>query len=844
MGVSVESIRNFFWLMNAPGKLYALIHISEQISNAINLGLEPSLNHKVSIFHDWLKILDYIVTHKEDVLSHIEYAEEGLGKPIVRNPLMGKGISRNAMYMGLWNRHEDSDRQDPYHRLQWHMILAHTHLMASTVTRGIYESYDAKNSIFDEVRKKGHSGFGSSVSSGCRSLRRLSVQGNESYDIDEYLETYDPKSLKPSNTPSSKALLSFSHHDFCRIIIEKHTAESTSSQTNSLKDLGVFFQRAQESSQASNLEAIRQAHKRGRSTYKRYDGYVRLSESLISSEKANISINETETQCRVIKQVPEDSSTVSILDLMAGETESDEDLMIFTNTPKVKTYKTYLSNILAAQGLARSVMLQNQMLPNQWGTLTIYEVSQLIKFCETKFRNIIDNKKDNQLTDGAYAELATVTLILVMLWTGSTLKRAKALVIKQDSRTHTSELSYYIGSSEWRIRSNLLKYRTDPISKQKNISRPQKAWLFLPDIYGLGLFLKTLEKEKVAKGYEENPFKKINSRVVKFCLNSLPNGHRITEDKISKYLFNTVAALGDITDAIHMTATNAYLGSTTIHYSTPSANDIRALYANTVATLMSKVYAEVYPEKNTPSLGTYPSYDEQYVGSRLCPKRTEIQSLVHFLTQLIKDPPTDRTVTSYVDYHNKFTIFTCLYLGYATGFRAVVDPYVFEEQIDKKTGFAVISDKDNADCYKSRISWIPDCVQEQLSNYIEHRQYVLSTISTRNETSREGNSKFMFFLEESLDEHEIRPKFIEQQLSDIFPMPTNVNRRYLRTTLKEMNCPVEIINCFMGHWSKGEEPWGKFSSLSYSQYKHEISQYIPEILTDLGFKPRKSRASI
>jgi len=108
MQVSEVSIREFLWLMNAPDKLYALIHIASQLRKAIDVGLEIPVQYQVTIFSKWVKILDYIIAHEHDILRSIPYADEGLGSPITKNPMMGKGIGRHSMYMALWNRHEEN----------------------------------------------------------------------------------------------------------------------------------------------------------------------------------------------------------------------------------------------------------------------------------------------------------------------------------------------------------------------------------------------------------------------------------------------------------------------------------------------------------------------------------------------------------------------------------------------------------------------------------------------------------------------------------------------------------------------------------------------------------------
>jgi len=102
---------------------------------------------------------------------------------------------------------------------------------------------------------------------------------------------------------------------------------------------------------------------------------------------------------------------------------------------------------------------------------------------------------------------------------------------------------------------------------------------------------------------------------------------------------------------------------------------------------------------------------------------------------------------------------------------------------------------------------------------------------------------YLFLLNENFSLEKLRPKSVTKQLDPYFPLPPNVNRRYLRTKLYERGCSNETINCFMGHWSSGEEPWGRFSSFSYLEYAKEIKKHIPDILNELGFSAHKSHVS-
>jgi len=46
-----------------------------------------------------------------------------------------------------------------------------------------------------------------------------------------------------------------------------------------------------------------------------------------------------------------------------------------------------------------------------------------------------------------------------------------------------------------------------------------------------------------------------------------------------------------------------------------------------------------------------------------------------------------------------------------------------------------------------------------------------------------------------------------------------------------------MIAAFMGHWERGEEPWGKYSALSPLQYAETIAAHLVPLLDEDGWKP-------
>lgn len=83
----------------------------------------------------------------------------------------------------------------------------------------------------------------------------------------------------------------------------------------------------------------------------------------------------------------------------------------------------------------------------------------------------------------------------------------------------------------------------------------------------------------------------------------------------------------------------------------------------------------------------------------------------------------------------------------------------------------------------------------------------------------------------------LSPKLLGQKLRDVFALPINSSRHYLRSTMYEQGCPVEVINAFMGHFERGEEPWGMFSGLSPVAYCDALDHVLTPLMKKDGWEP-------
>lgn len=199
--------------------------------------------------------------------------------------------------------------------------------------------------------------------------------------------------------------------------------------------------------------------------------------------------------------------------------------------------------------------------------------------------------------------------------------------------------------------------------------------------------------------------------------------------------------------------------------------------------------------------------------------------------------------------HNNVTRYTAFLIAFSTGFRAIRDPFLSAAEIDWQSGFAVLSDKDNEDGYNSRLIWLPPVCLQQLQLFREHQQNALyrlnilipSIFSNPDRPRRDATVRYMFFVKEDEDGNEyeaitLGPKLLGKNLRSVYALPFNSSRHYLRSCLLERKCPVEVINAFMGHFERGEEPWGVYSGLSPLAYREALIETLVPLLNEDGWE--------
>jgi hypothetical protein len=228
--------------------------------------------------------------------------------------------------------------------------------------------------------------------------------------------------------------------------------------------------------------------------------------------------------------------------------------------------------------------------------------------------------------------------------------------------------------------------------------------------------------------------------------------------------------------------------------------------------------------------------DELSIGSPVCPTDKALCKALNDIRQdirALKNASWDRSDRRFQRRHNIYTFYTVLSFSVAAAMRGVSTPYLHTSDVDGETGLAVITDKDSGSGYKSRLVWLPEAVREQMRRYEKY----LAAISERLRLRTSTVEMPCYFLDESGEAVEVRPKSLFPYLKQYLDLPANAVRHWTCTRLREQGDALskESIDGLLGHWWRGEEPWGAFSSFSYADFRKELEKPIKEAFEHLKF---------
>ncbi|HIJ96851.1 MAG TPA: site-specific integrase [Desulfuromonadales bacterium] len=333
---------------------------------------------------------------------------------------------------------------------------------------------------------------------------------------------------------------------------------------------------------------------------------------------------------------------------------------------------------------------------------------------------------------------------------------------------------------------------------------------------------------------------------------------RLTIKRLEIYLHNSLAHQkgGDLTTAMLLTGRKDFLGMPPLHYTAYPVSKLQKMFQECCTEVMTFIQQESLEAVDV-FLGEAenpipPATCTGMSGTAYRPKQTSVKKMVTNLQERMKViQKMPRSADKLLRLHNNIMRYTAILFAFSTGFRAVNSPLLPPSQIDRTTGFAAISDKDGVDYYNARIVWLPPVCVQQYTEYLTHLDYLMPKLEYLDIDlfnslryileSRIPSDKLplFFFMTEQAKRKVVTPTDIWKEIRKNlkYEMPPNASRHYLRSNLLEERCPPEYIAAFMGHWERGEEPWGTYSALSPQSYAATLSKFLVRLLENDGWRP-------
>ncbi|MBI5142620.1 MAG: hypothetical protein HZA20_10620 [Nitrospirae bacterium] len=517
-----------------------------------------------------------------------------------------------------------------------------------------------------------------------------------------------------------------------------------------------------------------------------------------------------------------------------------------------------------------AISKRNQVLSGSYETLTDYEASLVISGLVNSHFWMKQCGKTSEMDTDIKAALMTLTLTSCELQSLPHLR-----VIERDDNLHEirdrdPDAWYFsMDSASWFIRP----------ARPELADNQASEFQFVRISSGVGLEYRLIEYFEIMNTVSgsnikrNSPFCKPFDKGLEHYANRIKlffkylnseYGSRLSISRVERFIFNKLARHqdSDIVAASLITGRNHVLSGSGLHYTRISAFDLNRIYRETWAEIAARVKehgSHIIPMKEGKLQSTEAAGTGLHIGSRMVPELDDITALVRKLqSELANSRNMPRGLPRIIEVHNRMTLYTVFMLSFATGYRAVVDPLFEETEMDEASGFAMLSDKEGEELrrgeyrrtyYNTRIVWLPESCRTQIRHYRRHLAVfknlapevnvkLYHRLAGKVDSGRRSDSfPETFIIQPNRAFEQVSPGLLARQVSDVYSLPMNAHRHYLRSTLFERGCNVDVINAFMGHSHIGQEPWGRYSGMSPIDYRNELARHLPEMMQELGWKP-------
>lgn len=863
-GLDVAALEEMLWLANLHPELPGFVRICSH-------GAEMAALNRTTVFSSlsadvldrWTSIFDWVIGNavplSERLFPLTEEDAESAQKRFLgtgrSNPILGQGVKWYGLHSAWWNDHEEPGFRPRYRLLQRYLLLAHIQLLWRTSNQQHWrdgtEPYPGFHSAIYTAAWALRS-FASSDSDWSSAFGRIDFEetcldetGNGFSDgLRELADTLTIRGGRPergddtgAGTPLQGAALNSRSRNLPERALRSlaHFLDWGHDRPNRRKRTGIggkgnprgAGRRIDGAADANTTEA--NAGKTGGSKF------AISSEELIQPDLSSAIVYFP----RQWSGNPAQRETANMVGDHPAEEHASNTLLL-AEEPAA-----------AAMATGGAVEMANQLLPFSYGNLALREVANLL--CAVQAR------KDR------VEWLEVSALLHTMLWTGATIEEALQLEVQmQNIASDTSRFMLILDDEELKGKAEFADspqwhrpIRIPEGSEQKLSSQecvPQSmSYIRLPDLIGGSSpvlrwwsHLRSVQRSR-ANTNAQDPCTRLFRREMGWYRERLEllrsddrSALRLPVSKINGVLFQTIVEQtnGDLVAAAWITGTDHRLASVRRFYRAAEIAYLQQIYDRATRSIADTLSSSGYQGlTSTPHFFAAPAVRmpaASVIGSRYCPKLETVRAAVLRLKADIEQCAEcdEETETLNVRLHNCYTLFSLWSFGFAIGARGVCTPYLDLGQVDRSTGMARMRDKGPESGYKTRALWIPPTVQRQMVLYDTY----LRVLHAVHDLPAPSSELPCYLLADTGKVVKVQPRSLAPLMTDYLAFPVNLARHFVASHLRQRGLAPEMADAWLGHWWRGEEPWGPFSAFSYSEYKRQLQHYLVPFLKELGFE--------
>jgi len=827
-----EEVSSFLSEIDAPGNLTALPLVCGNVRDALSEARSAwGLSSEISALDSWDKPLTWLLS--TPIVNHLAMAfgPTSANSTNGHHPLWGWGFGRYPVYSALCCSAGNGVKSTEYRLLQAHLMLANTLLMRRHAPVAIYETYEGDEEILRTCAQSNSAAF---------AVRLISLRPG-------YLDTLDSTMLPQDFGEHCRALGS---EDGEQINVEVTWGPKSSSHKIRVLDLAVFLEKALEEREQWAINSSSHYGPGNRlwvsGGISDFDFLVLASGDEIFDHSPQGKTHTSRKRFSVNRRSADGLLAVDDdpLEDEDGHEADDTELGNLNQDQEPGDYQE------VSTSCANHVEMANQQFPWTFGALVEEELQELMLLEPARLLSKIEQ---GNLTREDRLRLEALALIHVMFWTGSSFERARHLkVVSEFSKHQDDELLLKLSTDRscawWRIRAPLPDYKQTQTEPAHGLDRKKTPFLVLPDVTGgteLVSALRALQTSEPVSLHSQgttDPTRVFRSTYrhyrnnVNVVIRGCGHGSRLTPERIAKCMVQRVLRVskGDYSATAIVTGNDLNLATVRLFYSSRSFRKLQQLYIDSALTLHRELRHTLIqePREIRASRNISLAKPSIYVGNRICPTLESLRGAVsHLLTEIHACGERNRDKDA-VNHHNWFTLYTIWFFSYTTGIRGIRTPYLPISKLDRKSGIATVTDKDAGLGYRTKLTWISPELIEQMDNY---QDFVSRSLLFPKDDWP------CFFIDEHMAPLEVRPASLEPIMHQFLSFPVNIHRRIVSSELLDRGCPPEVVSAWMGHWHRGEEPWARFSSFAFSEYRRCLEKYlVPFLSKELGFSAVKT----